>query len=373
VALIFAGRPNEATAAIEEALTLAQHHELTEQLARSLNFKGIILRHTGRATEARALYELGLGIARDNGLVGGEMSIEANLSDLCMSLDLPGAEEHAVISLALCRRSGRRANEALAAANLMYILIMAGRFGETRQLGAELLQSDENERPGSKYIVSRLALLEAMQGNVAAARGYLAACAGWKHADDVQDRTGYAAAAAAVSLAAGDARQALDTGNEVIEEVMSGAIGVAHESTRLAFPVALTAAVEVGDLERADELLELMASRATGEVPPFLRGQVRRGRALVALARDEDDNVEANFIAAETTFRELGYRYWTALLQLERAEWLGRTERLEESASLGRDAATTLETLDVPPLLARTQALSRPPAVVASTTLAESS
>jgi hypothetical protein len=93
-----------------------------------------------------------------------------------------------------------------------------------------------------------------------------------------------------------------------------------------------------------------------GEVPPFLWAQLTRARALVAGARGEDETVEENLVAAEAALRGLGYPYWTARAQLDRAEWLARQGRLDESAKLASEAAATFETVGAAPMLARTRA-----------------
>jgi hypothetical protein len=110
-----------------------------------------------------------------------------------------------------------------------------------------------------------------------------------------------------------------------------------------AFPSALVQAIEIGDSEEADRLAELLATRSRGEVPPFLRAQVIRANALVGGARGDDESVEENLVAAEAAFRELGYPYWMARAQLNRAEWLAHEGRLDESAELAVEAAATFE------------------------------
>ena len=72
----------------------------------------------------------------------------------------------------------------------------------------------------------------------------LVGCGAWAESDDVQDRAMYAAAEAAVSLAEGDSRHALETARGAIDEAMRGGLGVAHEAVRLAFPIALEAAID---------------------------------------------------------------------------------------------------------------------------------
>ena len=67
-ALILSGHGDEAAEPIEEALTLAQHYELAEPLASSLNSKAMLLGNAGRAAEARMLFEGEVSVARLHGL-----------------------------------------------------------------------------------------------------------------------------------------------------------------------------------------------------------------------------------------------------------------------------------------------------------------
>jgi hypothetical protein len=116
---------------------------------------------------------------------------------------------------------------------------------------------------------------------------------------------------------------------------------VAHEAVRLAFPLALEAAISLGDLDEAGRLTRVVAAHPRGDVPPFLRAQIIRADALVASARDDDGGVEESLLAAESAFRQLGYPYWTARALHDRADWLGRHGRLGDSTA-PRDEATAL-------------------------------
>ena len=148
-ALLFSGHADEAAGAIEEALTLAQHHELAEPLASGANAKANLLLIFGRAEEARSAYELAISVARHHGLTDREMVAEGNLAELLMIRDLKGAEEHGKTALALARRWGLRELEGWAGGRLMYMFTMAGRFHETERFGAELLHAGGDERPGA--------------------------------------------------------------------------------------------------------------------------------------------------------------------------------------------------------------------------------
>ena len=358
--LVFAGHGDEATEQLEEALTLAQHHELAQQFVRALNAKAVLLSNSGRAQEARMLFEGCAAVARSNGITRGELIAETNLADLCIVRDLPGAEEHAKAALALARRWGLRADEAIVANNLMYALTMAGELAQAFQLGTGLLDSGGNERPGAEMINYSLACLEALRGNAHAAREHLSLCRAWATSDDVQYRIGYLIGEASVAYADGESRQALERARRAIDEAVGGHLGLAHENVRRAFPLAIEAAMDLGDLEQADRLAELLATRPAGEVSPFLGAQVDRAKALAASARDRNEYVEENLVAVESTFRNLGYPYWTARTQLDRAEWLAGQERLEESATVACEAATTFERVGAAPMLARARALFEP-------------
>ena len=358
-ALVFSGHGDESAVVNEEALTLAQHHELADPLVRGLNSKAILHTVRGRAEEARMLFEGAAAVSRVHGLTQSEMLAEGNLADLSMSRDLPGAEDHAKAALVLARRWGLRQVEAWSASNLMYILTMAGQLDEARRVGTELLGGGD-ERAGAGDIYFRLAGLDVLRGDVDAAREHLAGCSDWAGSDNVQYRAGYAVAEAQVLLGEGKAREALEAARRALDEVMSGGLSVAHEVVRIGFPIALEAAIDAGEIEDADRLAAMLAGRPRGEVPPFLRAQITRARALVAGARGDDEAVEENLVSAEGALRELGYPSWTASVQLDRAEWLARQGRLEESIRLAAEAGETAEALGMAPMLARARALLEP-------------
>jgi ATP/maltotriose-dependent transcriptional regulator MalT len=135
---------------------------------------------------------------------------------------------------------------------------------------------------------------------------------------------------------------------------------VAHEAVRFAFPIAVEAAIDLGDLDEADRLIKMLSTRPRGEVPPFLRAQITRSKALVTSARGENETVEEHLTAVEEAFAELGYPYWTARAQLDRAEWLARQGRVEESTVLAAKAAAAFEAIGAAPMLLRASLLAQP-------------
>jgi tetratricopeptide (TPR) repeat protein len=363
-ALMFTGRSQDAGEPIERALTLAQHHELAETYASALQMKAYLYSGAGRVEEGILNLEGSLETARKNGLVQVESAAQNLLTDLCMIYDRPGAEEHALAGLALARRQGARGREADMVGNLMYVLMLAGRWDEAARFADEVLESAAGEATVNTSLLRfRKAFLDALRGELASARQQFAYCESWKDAEDVQASAMYSSGAGALALAAGEYRNALDTATRAIEGALTAGLPLAHEVVRLSFPDAVDAAIAGGDLEAADRLLELFANRPLGEIPQFLRAQVTRTKALLAIARGRDAGVEDDLIAAETVFRGLGYPIWLARAQLDRAEWLARQGRLVESARIAEQAAAGFETVGAVPMLARARALLESQAV----------
>ncbi|MGA2802905.1 MAG: adenylate/guanylate cyclase domain-containing protein [Acidimicrobiales bacterium] len=363
-ALMFTGRSQDAGEPIERALTLAQHHELAETYASALQMKAYLYSGAGRVEEGILNLEGSLATARKNGLVQVESAAQNLLTDLCMIYDRPGAEEHALAGLALARRQGARGREADMVGNLMYVLMLAGRWDEAARFADEVLESAAGEATVNTSLLRfRKAFIDALRGELASARQQFAYCESWKDAEDVQASAMYSSGAGALALAAGEYRNALDTATRAIEGALTAGLPLAHEVVRLSFPDAVDAAIAGGDLEAADRLLELFANRPLGEIPQFLRAQVTRTKALLAIARGRDAGVEDDLIAAETVFRGLGYPIWLARAQLDRAEWLARQGRLVESARIAEQAAAGFETVGAVPMLARARALLESQAV----------
>ena len=357
-ALVYAGRAQDAGEAIERALLLAQHHELVETYGRGLQIKAYLYTTVGRVEEGLMNMEGSLEFARKHDLVGVETASQNMLTDLYMTYDRPGAEEHAHAGLAVARRQGARAREVAVLGNLEYVLMLAGRWGEASRLAAEVLASTADEPSIDISLIHfRQSFLDALRGAVTSAREHFAFCESWRDADDVQAQAMYWSGAGSVALAAGEHQVAFEAASRAIGEALDGGLPLAHEVVRLSLPDAIDAALAIGDLEAADRLLGLCADRPLGEVPPFLRAQVTRAKALVARERGEDDHVAENLLAAEAAFRDLGYPYWTARVQVDRAEWLARRRRLDESAGVASGAAATFEAIGAAPMLARARAL----------------
>ena len=237
--------------------------------------------------------------------------------------------------------------------------MVAGRLEEAFRLATELLENGGDDRPGADELHLRLAVIVAHLGDATTAREHLALALAVSESDNLQMRAMYEAADCRVSSAEGDHSRALGAARRAIDQAGGGVLFFAHEAIRSAFPDAVDAAIALSDLAEAERLTGILAARSPGEIPPFLRAQVTRAMALLAAARGQDEAVEENLAAAEATFRDLGYPYWTARVQLDRAEWLAGQGRNEEAAGLADEAAATFERLGTRPMLVRAQAISK--------------
>ena len=86
-------------------------------------------------------------------------------------------------TLALARRHGERFRESVAAGNLVYLYVFAGRWEEGSQLAAELLE-DMGDRPGAEFLRFPLAILHTFRGELEEARASLALMVAWERGDD---------------------------------------------------------------------------------------------------------------------------------------------------------------------------------------------
>ena len=161
----------------------------------------------------------------------------------------------------------------------MYILTMAGRLDEAERLGTELLQAGGNERPGAEQINYALACLQVLRGNVEAAREHVAAAVPGRRATTCRAGPSTRLRRRPSFSPKATAAQALDTARSAIDEAISGGIGVAHEAVRFAFPVAVEAAIDLGDAEEAESARRVAGDAPTGRGPtvPPGTGHPRQG------------------------------------------------------------------------------------------------
>ncbi|HTU77848.1 MAG TPA: adenylate/guanylate cyclase domain-containing protein [Solirubrobacteraceae bacterium] len=356
-ALLFAGRYEQAEPPLETALRIARELELPAVLSGALIDKGLICLQRSRPEEARGFLDAALAIAERNDLPAELMLARGNSGSLGMQWDLPEAAEHYAAALALARRHGERFLESVAAGNLAYLYVVAGRWEEVRHLTAELLE-DFGDRPGAEFLHSPLAIVHTLRGELEAAHASFASMTGWEQGDDDELRAIHSSVAVGVRLAEGRAAEALASGIALLAPAID-TLGISHDAVRNAWPDTLAAALELGRLDAAAQLLELLGEQPPGHIPPYLRAQLLRGGALTAAAEGELRAVERDLGRAIEGFRALRYPYWLARAQTDLAAWLIEQDRRGEAAPLLGEATATLESLGATPALARARELAR--------------
>jgi class 3 adenylate cyclase/tetratricopeptide (TPR) repeat protein len=356
VALLASGQVRAAAEPLERALELAQAHELSEVLAGALTYKAQLCVSLSRPHEARLLFDGAIDLCRRQDLSGRLIVALLNSGDFLTRFDLPGAEERMSDALAAARRTGSRVYEGVAASNLMRLWEYTGAWDAMERLGAELLDDSARERPGAADIHSALAMLAALRGATDAAQAHLAEVAAWRHSESDQHRWTHMACEAVVALAGGDPKGAFELVSGAIRDVIDGE-GPAGQASRIGFPCALEAALKLGRAGEAGDLLALLAERPPGQVPPFLRAQVERGRGLLAVEAGDRAAAHGHFTAAIALLSALEYPYWLARVRTDLGSLLLEEGRSEEARGALEEAIAALGQLRAAPALARADAV----------------
>jgi ATP/maltotriose-dependent transcriptional regulator MalT len=119
---------------------------------------------------------------------------------------------------------------------------------------------------------------------------------------------------------------------------------------------ACEAALALGDLDKAEQLLAIPESLYPGERTPMLQAHALRLRARLDAARGQGDRVDERFRTAGALFREFGFVFYEAVTQLEHAEWLTGQGRNDDADALLAEARLTFERLEAAPWLERVAA-----------------
>jgi hypothetical protein len=182
--------------------------------------------------------------------------------------------------------------------------------------------------------------------------------AAWKDSDDPELRSNYDACAIAIRLAEEKPADALELGIRMLAPAIK-MLTPAVESVRDAWPDTLHAALRLGRHQDAHQVFALLADLAPGHIPPYLRAQLARGRALLHAADGDHDTVEHDLKAAIDAFDTLAYPYWHATAQTDLANWLIDQHRADEANPLIEQATITFEQLRATPALTCAQTITR--------------
>jgi len=353
--LFFSGQTEDAVARVEVALEIAEAQGLPEVLSQALNTKSLTLLARGRQREALALLRYALDVALDNEIPAAALRAYFNLTDAAIQVDAyREAKDRVTAGLALARRVGHRDSE-WQFVGQMYPQTALGEWDEVlasaAELPAELLQSN---RIAYNVFLATIPSIHVYRGRLTEAKKAHAVFRDAEDSDDLQERATSATGSAMIARAEGRHEDALHDARGALEA--RAELGIGHESMKDAFVEGVEAALALGRLDEAEELLAIIAAIPPGLQSPYLEAQAHRFRARLAELREEDD-VETGFKRAAGMLRELETPFWMAVTLVEHAEWLVRHERAEDAKPLLDEAREVFERLDAPPWIERVDAV----------------
>jgi class 3 adenylate cyclase/tetratricopeptide (TPR) repeat protein len=327
-AYLFTGEPERAAELIERALDMGEALGLPEILVRGWGAKAVLVAPR-RRREATALLEAAVGLALAHGYTERAAVGLGNLSDLAFAVDrYEEALGYLGRSLDLARRTGDRPNQWFSRSESTYALFQLGRWDDALTAFAEL---PEEMLPSGHTLISPLtSILEIFlqRGELDRARALFAVYSRLETSVDLQERTGFASAAAAIAFAEGRHADVLALDEKGVEA--RRLLGLESQVVKQAWLWTAEAAYVLDRLDRFEELLEMVERQPPGLQSPLLRAHAHRLRARLA---GDAATADAALALAEGLFGDLGIRFWLAV---------ARTERAEIRAARGGHAATEL-------------------------------
>ncbi|HET8672654.1 MAG TPA: hypothetical protein VFL87_03400, partial [Thermoleophilaceae bacterium] len=282
---------------------------------------------------------------------GEQVRAMSNAGILQISRDLSGGVESLEAAIGIGRRTGDRLFEIIATGNLMRSHLFTGRWEEMERIGRDAVGISPSVDPD---VHALFATLRSWQGRPAGE--HLAALADWQASDDLERRFIARSAEGAVGVAEGRYDDALAVGPAAVREGLE-VLGPSSETMRHLWPDTVEAALAVGRLDIASEMVELLAAKPRGWVAPYLRAELHRAKGLLFAAADEQERVEAELLAGIEALRELRYPYPLGRALLDLAAWLGSRGRGAAAASAIEEAVAVLEPLGTSRALARASEL----------------
>jgi class 3 adenylate cyclase/tetratricopeptide (TPR) repeat protein len=355
--LAVSGRLEEAVPPLEEALELAEQLELADVYSQALSSRAIGLINRGRLQEAGALLRHALEVALEGGFTAAALRAYNNLGVVLESQDrFSEAGDIGHRSIALARRAGDRVRELGWLSGEIIDLVAMGKWDEAMAQAAEVLAAPE--LPSLEWVAASLPDLMPVlinRGRLEQAREHLQAIR-LQDTGNPETRVGYDLGRLRLLRAEGDSAGALAIAQEALASVAK--FELTHSVMKRVVVEAVEAALDLGDAEKAEELLGIVQGARPGQVTPFLRAHAARLAARLAALRDDADSVEPGFLAAEQGFRDLGTPFDLAVSLLEHAEWLVARGRADEAGGLLDEAREIFARLQATPWVERAELAS---------------
>jgi tetratricopeptide (TPR) repeat protein len=356
----FIGQPDEAAERLEQALDMAEGLWLPEVMSQALNSKGalVLLGSRGRPEEGFALLRHALYLALEHDLPSAALRGYYNLSNLLYYHDRYD-ESRPIIDegLVLARKLGYRSWEWIFSAERIFVLFMTGSWDEALELAEGIPYRDDfaGVRFALVEFLQAIPHLHVLRGDVQTGKERLAPFDVFAESADLQERASYEAARAMVLRAEGRPKEALAEAEKAYEAWRP--LGPFYPGVKMAFAEGVEAALDLGDFDKAEQLVSWVEGLRAGDQTPFQRAQAARFRARLSIRRGDIDRVEPGFKSSAGLFREIGTPFWLAATLLEHGEWLQGQGRREETTPLLDEAKEIFRRLQAGPWLERVERL----------------
>jgi class 3 adenylate cyclase/tetratricopeptide (TPR) repeat protein len=345
----FAGERELALEAVEVALDMGEILRLPEVLAETLTTKATLLYH--RPHESGALLREAIRIASTNDLSQALLRAQFNFSGLLLEHDrLVEAREILVDGLAHSRLRGDRAWESNLIGQLGEVLVLTGEWDEASRI-LDLHNQTPTEGMGTALRLEPLVDLLIARGDLAGARALLDQASELAESTDLQTQAIYYQTDSEVCLAEGRYDAAREVARRSFE--IFRALNQPHYEV-IGYAVAIDAALALGDIDAAEELLLQIRSIPEVERRMLVDAQTSRLEGKMAALRGNDP-ADA-FARAAAIFREIPMPFWLAVTLAEAADcgiregadearaiferlgarlWIERLDRVETTDKLG--------------------------------------
>ena len=312
----FAGNIARASETADIALDMAEAHRLAEPTAHALNTKALAIQ-ARRPEEAYALLRRALELSLEHDLTSTALRSYNNLVFVELDRDnFDGALTLAQQGTELARRRGDRTLEAVLMSQQPDGLYLAGRWDEAIDVIDALTDETYAQVATLRTAVALpMARIHVARGNLDAPKAMLDDLEGNIH--DHQELINAYSAKAIVSRGEGNYDEALTCVDRVLAfEDLVYALLRAEITAE-----GVEAALELGDLDRADRLVAEVEQAAPVKRSQYVEAHVARSRARILDARG-DAAADKGYRGAAGRFRELGIPFWLAVTLLEHAELL---------------------------------------------------
>jgi hypothetical protein len=163
------------------------------------------------------------------------------------------------------------------------------------------------------------------RGELEAARRIYSMFSRLEHSSDLQDRCTWLSATAALRRGEGRFEEAVTAGSATIEA--AHVLGTTFQSVKHGVVDAIEAALALGEVGRAQEMLDWVDGLPIGGRPPFLAAEAQRLRARIAAD-------STGFEVAAELFRDLQTPFALAVTLLEHAESTGSERSIVEAREI---------------------------------------